>query len=79
MEKKTECEARQWYEKLNHQKVSSFGLVVHPNASFIGCSPDGYAEKKLIENKCPISGKVETIEMMLKKCTTYLKHQPVIN
>lgn len=67
--KNTEAEAKIWYEKLKDQKMANFGLVIHPNASFLGCSPDGciIAENKLIEIKCPISGKLKTVEMMLKE------------
>lgn len=38
--------------------------AVHPNASWLGCSPDGYIEssKTLIEIKCPVLGETECLE-----------------
>lgn len=53
------------------------GFVVPPSAPFLGCSPDAVVvdDNKLIEIKCPISGKDSTLEVMLKK----LKWIDIIN
>lgn len=63
--KQTEPEARQWYEKQRNVKVSQHGFTIHPNASFMGCSPDGvlFEEDLLLEIKCPVIGKTQALSM----------------
>lgn len=47
------------YELETSNTVTNIGFLVHPNASYLGCSPDGLIPNKklLLEIKCPISGK----------------------
>lgn len=67
--KEMEGIALQCYKKKNHGKrIIKMGLVIPPSAPFLGCSPDAISidDCKLIEIKCPLSGKdkplVETLQ-----------------
>lgn len=68
--KRTEAEARKWYESVILQKVTILGLIVHPNASFLGCSPDGciFREEKLIEIKYYGQVQLNLFLLNLQKC-----------
>lgn len=46
------------YQKQCPNKITCLGLIVHPQMSWLGCSPDGFDEtrKVLIEIKCPLAG-----------------------
>lgn len=57
--KQNEKNALLAYVTETNKEVTHFGLFVHPNASWMGCSPDGIAinDELLIEIKCPVKGK----------------------
>ncbi|XP_043472596.1 uncharacterized protein LOC122505181 [Leptopilina heterotoma] len=64
--------AREEYEKFKGVKVIKCGLVVPPQNNWLGYSPDGIIFEngkptKLIEIKCPFSGKSKTVENILKE------------
>lgn len=46
------------YEKQCTNEIRSLGLIVHPDMSWLGCSPDGFDETRqvLLEIKCPVAG-----------------------
>ena len=47
------------YSKLKSKKVLSFGLLIHPEYSWLGGSPDGITtDGILLEVKCPIKRKI---------------------
>lgn len=47
------------YEKWTNRKVYEFGLIQHPEFSFIGASPDGITnDGRMVEIKCPYSRKL---------------------
>ena len=47
------------YSKLYSKKVLSFGLLLHPNHSWLGGSPDGITtDGILLEVKCPLSRQI---------------------
>lgn len=51
------------YEHEHNTKVREFGLLLHPDASWIGASPDGITDYGvMIEIKCPYSRKLEEIK-----------------
>ena len=60
------------YEKQQSENVVRCGLVVPPGAPWLGCSPDGIVchadgvPQKLIEVKCPVSGKDHDLMDMLE-------------
>lgn len=64
---KTEAEARKWYENCVEKTVTQLGFVVHPNAPFLGCSPDGccFSDGTLIEIKCSIDGATKPLPTVL--------------
>ncbi|XP_049512371.1 uncharacterized protein LOC125940408 [Dermacentor silvarum] len=51
----SEPKARRWYEQLKATKVQEVGLVVRPETSWLGASPDGVIADSptIIEIKCP--------------------------
>ena len=53
--RENEDKAIAMYELLNDVAVSHAGFVIHPEHNFIGVSPDGYLEDRVIEVKCPMS------------------------
>lgn len=66
--KRNEKNALNAYVLETNKEVTEFGLFVHPNASWMGCSPDGIVmtEELLIEIKCPIRGESEHFEDFIK-------------
>lgn len=51
------------YELENHAKVREFGLLLHPDAAWIGASPDGITDYGVaVEIKCPYSRKLVEIQ-----------------
>lgn len=54
-----EDEARQKYEQMTGAKVLEFGLLVHPQHTWLGASPDGITTHgSVVEIKCPISREI---------------------
>lgn len=66
---RTESEAREWYEKYLGIAVTKLGFVVHPQAPFIGCSPDGccFENNTLLEIKCAVEGATKPLGSVLPK------------
>lgn len=64
---RTESEAREWYEKYLGIAVTKLGFVVHPQAPFLGCSPDGccFENNTLLEIKCAVEGAIKPLETVL--------------
>lgn len=63
--------ARDIYEKFMEVKVVKCGLIVPPQDNWLGYSPDGIIfqngkPEKLLEIKCPYSGKTDNVEQILK-------------
>lgn len=46
------------YQKQCTNQIRCLGLIVHPDMSWLGCSPDGFDETRqvLLEIKCPVAG-----------------------
>lgn len=59
----TEPDARLWYANQRNVQVDQLGFTIHPNASFIECSPDGvvFNESRLLEVKCPCLGQTQAL------------------
>lgn len=55
----SEPKAREWYKNATKSYVLETGLMINPSIPWLGYSPDGLvlAKKKIIEIKCPVSGK----------------------
>lgn len=67
--KQMEGHALDCYRKKNPGKnVIRMGLVIPPSAPFLGCSPDAVVvdDAKLIEIKCPFSGKDKCMSEMIE-------------
>lgn len=57
--------AREAYEFATGNIVTESGFIVHPDYSFVGCSPDGLVgAKRGIEMKCPKSSKVHVARIL---------------
>jgi putative phage-type endonuclease len=55
-----EDEARDIYCEMTGEKVYEFGLIVHAEYPWLGCSVDGVTESGyVLEIKCPLSRKIE--------------------
>lgn len=66
--KEMEIKALQCFRRNNpNQTVIRMGLVIPPSIPYLGCSPDAVVlnELKLIEIKCPISGKTLPISSVV--------------
>lgn len=51
---KYEGEAREKYEAMSGEEVLEFGLLIHPELTWLGASPDGITKSgKMVEIKCP--------------------------
>lgn len=63
-----EATARQKYAEYANDVVDTMGFVISPVLPWLGCSPDGFvfAKKKVVEIKCPVSGKTKNLKDMLK-------------
>jgi len=70
--KKYESIATKLYEHLKNAQVDEYGLIQHPNISFLGASPDGICSKytldgdinltnygRMLEIKCPYRRKIK--------------------
>lgn len=68
--RETEKKALSWYKLKQPGKVIiRMGLIVPPTAPFLGCSPDAFVigENVLVEIKCPVSGRANSIEDMMRQ------------
>lgn len=66
-----ESEALHNYEQFTGLKVKSCGFYIHKDLPFLGASPDGVVnEKVIVEVKCPYSAKGKKIDTV---CVPYLQ------
>lgn len=63
----SEPKAIEVYEKLKNKKVTKPGLLINPCIPWLGYSPDGVLEDRIIEVKSPVSGKDTSGMECLKK------------
>lgn len=56
-------------QKHKGKRIIRMGLIIPPSAPFLGCSPDAIVleDAKLVEIKCPFSGKYKTLSEVLEK------------
>jgi putative phage-type endonuclease len=67
--------AIQVYSKLKNKEVLSFGLLIHPDYSWLGGSPDGITtDGVLLEVKCPLRRKIIPGE-----CPEHYRSQVLLN